>query len=139
MASWIRLATGDDVARLLAIDTVAAFDVERARQIGQWVTAQSCYVLVEQQLVIGYAVLHQHFFAQPFIEMLMVAPTHRQQGAGLLLIQHLQQMCKTKLFSSCNASNVAMQRLFNKAGFRPSGYIDHLDQGDPELIYVYLV
>ena len=45
--------------------------------------------------------------------------------------------CQTeKLFTSTNQSNGAAQRLFTSAGFVHSGRIEHLDEGDPELVYV---
>lgn len=138
MMRLIRLARLEDIASLIKLDTVAAHDVERIEQIQYWVQSQSCYVLIEQNVIMAYAVLHHHFFAQAFIEMLMVDQSYRQQGLGLALIQHLQVISSTKLFSSTNASNTKMQRLFEKAGFKRSGYIDHLDHDDPELIYVYL-
>ncbi|WZB72100.1 hypothetical protein WJ968_11125 [Achromobacter xylosoxidans] len=48
--------------------------------------------------------------------------------------------CDTaKLFTSTNQSNVAARRLMAKAGFVPSGMIENLDEGDPELVYVKFV
>ncbi len=40
-----------------------------------------------------------------------------------------------KLFTSTNASNIAMQRLLVASGFIDSGIVHGLDDGDPELIY----
>lgn len=43
-----------------------------------------------------------------------------------------------KIFTSTNQSNTATQQLLIKAGFIPSGYIENLDDNDPELIYCYI-
>lgn len=137
MGQSLRTATVADITALIAIDTVAAHELQRIQQIHTWVQVGHCYVLTEQGSIVAYAVLHHHFFAQAFIELIMVAETHRKQGLALILLKQLQTMTPTKLFSSTNASHVEMQRLFKKAGFKPSGYIDHLDLDDPELIYVY--
>jgi hypothetical protein len=40
-----------------------------------------------------------------------------------------------KLFTSTNLSNLPMQGIMSKLGYRPSGVIENLDPGDPELIY----
>ena len=68
--------------------------------------------------------------------MLYIHPDYRRQGMGSKLIQHVESMCKTeKLFTSTNQSNLPMQGLLNKSGFVPSGFIDNLDEGDPEIVY----
>jgi len=52
------------------------------------------------------------------------------------LIGHFQAMCAgSKLFTSTNMSNRVMQDLLIRAGFRPSGYIDNLDENDPEIVF----
>jgi hypothetical protein len=49
----------------------------------------------------------------------------------------MEQRCKTaKLFTSTNQSNKPMQVLLNRLGYRPSGVIENLDEGDPELVYM---
>ncbi|BBV09000.1 hypothetical protein BML2537_24940 [Providencia stuartii] len=68
--------------------------------------------------------------------MLMVDSEFRRQGIGSQLIEQLKLTCVTpKLFTSTNQSNVSMQRLLANAQFIPSGIIENLDEGDPELIY----
>ena len=41
-----------------------------------------------------------------------------------------------KLFVSTNESNLPMQALLAKLDYAPSGRVENLDEGDPELIYV---
>ncbi len=66
----------------------------------------------------------------------MVAPEFRRQGLGEAIIRHFRStLTQPKLFSSTNMSNKPMQELFAKLGFRWSGYIENLDEGDPEIIF----
>ena len=68
--------------------------------------------------------------------MLYVHPEFRRQGIGSALIRHLVKECRTpKLFTSTNQSNFRMQRLLAMLDFDRSGFIENLDEGDPELVY----
>ncbi|WP_231558656.1 GNAT family N-acetyltransferase [Brevibacillus thermoruber] len=60
---------------------------------------------------------------------------HRQRkGIGEALLLYLEAVCPTeKLFISTNLSNKQMQRLCRRLGYMPSGMIDNLDPGDPEV------
>jgi ribosomal protein S18 acetylase RimI-like enzyme len=95
--------------------------------------------LLNDSLIVGYAVLDYSFYAKAFIAMLRVHPAHRRQGVGLTLMQYLEQpaLCTTKkLFTSTNLSNLAMQSLLAKLQYKLTGVIHNLDDdGDPELIY----
>jgi GNAT superfamily N-acetyltransferase len=136
----VRPAIADDVAALVALDTVASHDPERQRDIATWVAAGQCHVLVEHGRPVAYAVLTHGFFHQPFIEMLMVAAGSRRTGVGRRLLAHVAALLPTdvKLWTSTNASNLPMQALLVSAGFVLSGRVDNLDPGDPEMIYVRL-
>ena len=69
--------------------------------------------------------------------MLYVRPDSRRQSIGTSLLNHLEKICKTdKLFTSTNLSNQPMQSMFARLGFKLSGVVHDLDEGDPELIYV---
>lgn len=132
----IRPATIDDCEALCAIDTVAKGSPERKDQIRDWLTSARCYLAEENVRVAAYCVLTSQFFGYPFIEMVMVGEAFRRQGLGAELIRHIQSLFPaSKIFSSTNASNEAMQMMFTKLGFQPSGHIDNLDEGDPELIF----
>lgn len=132
----IRLAVSDDHAALSAIDTVAATDPKRSEEIAGWIETGCCHLVEVDGAVAAYGVLTHHFFGHAFIEMLMVSASHRRRGLGAALVAHFQAMASgAKLFSSTNMSNQAMQALFTKAGFRPSGHIDNLDENDPEIVF----
>jgi len=132
-------AAPDAVEALRALDPLAAIGSERADDIVAWVAAGQCHVALEADTIVGYAALSHGFFHQPFIELLMVAAARRRAGIGLALVRHCVGLAPTeKLWTSTNASNLAMQALLAKAGFVPSGRVDNLDPGDPELIFVHL-
>jgi GNAT superfamily N-acetyltransferase len=87
----------------------------------------------------GFIELHNHFYGHWFIELLFVRDGYREKGIGTLLLEKVCQMHKgEKLFSSTNESNRPMRRLFAKVGFIQSGFIENLDEGDPEFVYLRL-
>ena len=94
------------------------------------------HVAVTDAKVVAYAVLNYKFYDNGWIEMLYVHPQFRRQGIGSALIHYLVNECRTtKLFTSTNQSNFPMQRLLATLGFDRSGFIENLDEGDPELVY----
>ncbi|MEG0184200.1 MAG: GNAT family N-acetyltransferase [Stenotrophomonas sp.] len=134
----IRAATDIDLPALIAVDSVAAVDSRRRAQIGHWLVEAEVHVALLDDSVVGYRVQHQHFFAEAFIEMLMVAGPLRGRGIGSALLSHATSRSAGKrLFSSTNQSNLGMQRLLATAGFQQCGIVHGLDAGDPELIYRY--
>ncbi|SMP69238.1 N-acetylglutamate synthase and related acetyltransferases [Serratia sp. CC22-02] len=132
----VRLATETDAAALIALDSAAEDEPQRAAQIRAWCGQGICYLAEEHGMAMGYGVLHYHFFGCGFIEMLMVGDRYRRRGVGLVLIAALKSHCRhPKLFTSTNRSNLPMQRLLLNAGFVASGQIDNLDDGDPEQVF----
>jgi len=134
----IRPALSIDIDALSAIDRQAQTDRHRREFITRSVAQGACSVLVSANgRTAGYGVLDYAFYENGFVSMIYVDPAHRRQGAGLLLLRHLEGLCQTrKLFTSTNLSNRPMQALLAKAGYRLSGVIHDLDEGDPELVYV---
>lgn len=134
----IRPATEYDYDALCAIDTAVQESSKRRDHIIAWVKAGECYIAGTDRTVSAYGVMTHHFFGYPFIEMVMVDEAKRRQGFGEQLVKHFQSISPaSKLFSSTNASNSAMQALLYKLGFQRSGQIDNLDEGDPELIFYH--
>jgi len=134
----LRPATSLDIDALSAIDRQAQTDRQRREFITRSVAHGRCSVVVNANgHAAGYGVLEYAFFDNGFVSMLYVDPVHRRQGAGRLLLRHLESLCQTpKLFTSTNLSNQPMQALLAKAGYRLSGVIHDLDENDPELVYV---
>ena len=135
----IRPAGRADIPDLVALDTIAAASPERRDAIAGWVVGGQCHVAVQAGQVAGYAALTTSFFHAPCVEMLMVAAAARRSGVGLALLRHCTTLVGDgeKLWSSTTRSHAPMQALFARAGFMPSGIVENLDEGDPELIYLY--
>lgn len=127
----IRAAGDDDV------EALRAFDPEQPRGVlRRWVRERNVHIATLGGRVIGYAVLEHSFFERGFIAMLMVGPMHRRRSVGSALVRHVEGLCQSeRIFTSTNQSNLPMQELLQKLGYRHSGTVEDLDPGDPELFY----
>lgn len=125
-----REAGPGDVAAMLACDAYAQSHASRGDAVRAAVGKGHCQVA-------GYVLTHDDFFGCGFVSLVVVDSGQQRRGVGLRLLAAAANACPTaKLFTSTNQSNLAAQRLFASAGFVRSGRIDHLDEGDPELVYV---
>lgn len=136
----IRPATSRDIDAICGFDHLARQGSQQRRAFVQRaVGAANCFVIEAHGQVIGYAVLEYSFYEQGFVSMLYIRREYRRQGVGMRLMQHLESVCQMpKLFTSTNLSNLPMQSLLAKLGYTLSGVIHHLDENDPELVYVKL-
>ncbi len=131
----VERATEDNLADVIAVDA-AHSGSPRSEYLEAAVRRHECYIAREGWDVLGFAVLTRSFFEQYFIELLVVHPDQRRKGAATALMQHIEKIVPAeKLFTSTNRSNAPMQALCQKLGYVKSGWIDHLDEGDPEIIY----
>jgi ribosomal protein S18 acetylase RimI-like enzyme len=132
----IDVAQEIDIDEMVALDTLVIGNSSRRNLITQTVKQHQGYVALQENRMVGFLLMHQHFFELPFIELLIVHPSFRRQGIGTALMQHLETISTPgKLFTSTNVSNERMQRLCERLGYVRSGIIEHLDEGDPELFY----
>ncbi len=132
----IRKAQPADGIELLRFDHVASTDEKRRAYINRTIEDGTCYVALDDNRAVGYAVLTYSFYENGMIEMLYVHPDYRRKEIGLKLVHHLEIECVTKkLFTSTNESNKPMLGLLKRAGFEPSGTIFNLDDDGPELIF----
>jgi len=134
----VRPANALDIEALAAIDRLAQTSSQRREFIMRSVATGLCSVLVTASgLPAGYGVLDYSFYEYGFVPLIYVDAAYRCRGAGRLLMGHLETLCRTpKLFTSTNLSNLAMQALLLKMGYKLSGVIHDLDEADPELVYV---
>ncbi len=133
----IRLATPSDLDQIATFDQVLQTDAGRRTYLERVIAARACFVAVDGGRVSGYAVFEHSFFEQGWVALLYVASGQRRQGIGRRLMEYAASLCTTpKLFTSTNLSNHPMQALLARLGYRLSGVIHDLDEGDPELIYV---
>ncbi|MGX9713542.1 GNAT family N-acetyltransferase [Janthinobacterium lividum] len=132
-----RLAQAGDVAAMLACDAYAQMHASRGDAVRAAVGKGHCQVAMRAGQVAGYVLTHDDFFGYGFVSLVVVDSGQQRRGVGLRLLAAAEAACQTgKLFTSTNQSNLAAQQLFASAGFVRSGRIDHLDEGDPELVYV---
>ena len=95
------------------------------------------WIVYGRDVIYAYAWIYEGFFGHTFLAYLAVQPQYRRnQLAGMLLQTTEQCAVSDRVFSSTNVSNVAMQAVFERYGWRRCGHIDELDPGDPELVYV---
>jgi GNAT superfamily N-acetyltransferase len=132
----IERASAGDIAAVRAIDPRAADTPGRRAFLERAVRAGACWLARDNGAIAGFAVFDRSFFEQPFISLLFVMAERRREGIARALVEHIESICPAaKLFTSTNESNVAMQRFCDALGFVKSGYIDNLDEGDPEIVY----
>lgn len=137
MTATVRRGEAADAAEIKALDTIVPLDPRRAESIDNWLERDVVFVAELEGKVVGYGVFNHDFFRQGNVDMLMLHPDYRGQRIGERLLQALEQACDTpKLFCTTNVSNHRMQRLLSRQGFAACGFIDELDPGDPELVYV---
>ena len=138
----IRLAVISDVGSLIEVDSIAQRDSHRRAFIENATAAAQCWIATERDYVpttAGYGVLTKHFFERNFVPLIVVVETARRRGVAVAILRELEAQCRgTKLFTPTNTSNAAMRPLLLRCGFVESGYIENLDEGDPELIFVKL-
>jgi len=133
----VRRGQEADAAALKARDSIVPLDPRRAASIDGWLACDVVFVAVADNEPVGYAVFNHDFFRQGNADMLMIAIGWRGRRIGEQLLQALEQVCDTpKLFCTTNVSNHRRQRLLAHRGFLACGFIDELDPGDPELVYV---
>ncbi len=88
----------------------------------------------------GFAIHHRHFFQRDFLALLVVEPWCRRRGVASALMAAVEARCAgPELFTSTNASNATMRTALARWGFRPTGRIDNIDPGDPELVFLKTV
>ena len=132
-----RAALPGDVDAMLACDAYAQAHASRGDAVRAAVGQGHCQVTIRAGQVAGYVLTRDDFFDYGFVSLVVVSPAHQRRGVGVRLLAAAEAACQTdKIFTSTNQSNLAAQRLFASAGFVRSGQIDHLDEGDPELVYM---
>lgn len=130
----IRLAVPADLPALRFVDPLMRADRDREHLIRTSVDRGECFVAVDDDEVQGFLILNYTLFGHAFVPLLVVAAGDRRRGLATALLSEAQEQCVgSKLFISCNRSNLPAQYLFERCGFVPSGQIENLD--DDELVF----
>jgi ribosomal protein S18 acetylase RimI-like enzyme len=138
--SWeIRPASARDLAALEPIVWPPLLAEPKRRRFLRGLDEGEVVIVYGKDVIYAYAWIYEGFFGHTFLAYLAVQPQYRRNGlAGMLLEATEQRAVTDRVFSSTNVSNVAMQAVFDRYGWRRCGQIDELDPGDPELVYVKL-
>ena len=134
MRNEVRIRKGTIADR----DAIVTLDSDPARGalITRTLESSGCLVAERSRQLVGYVALEYSFYEYGFVPILYVAGPERRRGVGCALMKAVASLCKTeKLFTSTNESNGPMQGLLESLGYVPSGIIENLDPGDPELVY----
>jgi len=133
----IERASSEDFVHICALDETVHAGAPRRRLIAD-AFAHGCVAVARVDgIVRGFVIADESFFEQFFVRLLIVHPDFRRRGLAIALMRAAELDCQTgKIFTSTNQSNLPMQRLCDRLGFVKSGYIENLDEGDPELVYV---
>jgi GNAT superfamily N-acetyltransferase len=134
----IRAYRPTDDAALAAIDARIRTEATRLPLLlrahatgGFWVAER------EDGRVAGYIARTFEFFDKDFIALVVVDETLRRRGIAAALMRKIEATATgDRVFTSTNQSNTTMRAVLARLGYEPSGQIDNLDPGDPELVFV---
>ncbi|WP_092626566.1 GNAT family N-acetyltransferase [Actinopolyspora mzabensis] len=134
----VRDATPADILSTIGIDPLAEHgDATRSDSIHRYVETGKTRVAEMNAAVVGYCVVDRSFFGHEFVVLLTVDERVRRHGVGAALLRDAEhRWATTKLFTSTNLSNHAMQSLLFSLGWQSAGIVYGLDEGDPELFFI---
>jgi len=132
----VEVANESDLDALISMERARRGDDSKSKLISDSILRGQCLVARVDGIVAGYAIFNREFFGEAFIWQLLTSPDFRRIGVATSLVRYVELNCHSgKLFTSTNQSNKEMQSLMDKLGFCKSGYLDNLDEGDPEIFY----
>lgn len=126
----------NDLDEIVKIDREVIGNDSRRKYIKKAIEEERCITIKNDFSFIGFLIFDTHFFDHSFISLIIVKPTERRKGYATSLIKYFISISPTKkIFSSTNRSNTRMHEVFKANGFIQSGFVENLDDGDPEIIY----
>ncbi|WP_446738981.1 GNAT family N-acetyltransferase [Rummeliibacillus sp. BSL5] len=122
---------------LIKLDEIVNIDIEvigndsRRQSIKKAIDEGRCIVVKDNNSIVGFLIYDTHFFECSFISLVIVKLTERRKRYATSLIEYFISIAPTKkIFSSTNQSNKKMQKVFKANGFKQSGFIENLDEGN---------
>jgi GNAT superfamily N-acetyltransferase len=125
----------DDEA-LAAIDERIKTEETRLPLLLRAHAAKGLWIAEAEGRVAGYIARTFEFYDKEFIALVVVDPKQRRHGIGSALMRKIEACTQDRIFTSTNESNTTMRAMLARLGYEPSGRIDNLDPGDPELVFV---
>lgn len=132
----IRPAHAEETKRVQEIDELVIGRDDRQDFLRSAIKNGECLVAEIGGDTAGFVVVDGSLYDQRFVALLIVDPAYQRRGVGSALMRAVERRFPgEKLFTSTNASNLPMQALCERLGYVRSGWIENLDEGDPEIIY----
>lgn len=126
----------NDLEEIVNIDREVIGSDSRRNYIKKAIEEERCIAFKNEFTLVGFLIFDTNFFDCSFISLIIVKPTERRKGYATSLIESFISISPTKkIFSSTNKSNKRMQEVFKANGFIQSGFVENLDERDPEIIY----
>ena len=126
----------NDLDEIVNVDSEVIGSDSRRKYIKKAIEEERCIAIKNEFSFVGFLIFDTHFFDCSFISLIIVNPTERRKGYATSLMEYFISISPTKkIFSSTNQSNKRMQEVFKANGFIQSGFVENLDDGDPEIIY----
>jgi GNAT superfamily N-acetyltransferase len=133
----IRPADLRDLEAIKQVDPGMTASHDRGKLVREAIETGRALVAEDALQVIGYGLIHHHFFGRSFVELIYVTEVERNRGWGPQILIGLEALSLSEdLFTSTNESNAHMQHVLDRCGYRRVGSIAELDPGDPEIIYL---
>ena len=118
------------------LNKVEHIELKRAEKITRAILNKECFIILANNVAIGFILFDYRFFDQGWIELMIIDKKYRGRGLGVKALELICKHCKkNKVFTSTNSSNIRMQKALTKASFSFAGEIIGLDDGDLELFY----
>ena len=118
------------------LNTEEHVKLNRAEKISIAIQENQCYIILANNVPVGFVLFDYRFFGQGWIELIIIDEMYRGKEIGVHAMNLIcEQSQMNKIFTSTNSTNSRMQRALSKAGFTFAGEVIGLDKGDPELFY----
>jgi len=128
-----------DLDKIITLDSEIVGHKKRRDYFKNAIELERCIIAKEKDTIVAFLIYDTNFFQCAFISLIIVSPTRRRKGIAGQLMDYMRRISPTmKIFSSTNRSNISMQKVFETNGFVQSGFVENLDEGDPEIIYFRL-
>jgi len=136
VSAIVRMATTDDLAALEPILPAFLRPPNKHARFLRALVNGDVSVAEDARTVADFMWLTE-FFGHTFVNVLAIEAEHRRHGyAGMLLEFAERDALTDRVFTSTNRSNVPMHTLLAHYGWTRCGEVDHIDPGDPEIVYV---